>query len=139
MLRCDAAVCAGPLAELLNDGQAAPAIRVLAPAVLCVCMLSAIRGYTQGRGDMRPTAVSQIIESTGKLLVGLTAAWLLTRRAAAPNMCAAGAISGVTAGAAVSLLVLAVWLLRSHGGKKARTSRTAAGRSCVRCWRSASR
>ena len=109
---------AGPLAELLNDGQAAPAIRVLAPAVLCVCMLSAIRGYTQGRGDMRPTAVSQIIESTGKLLVGLTAAWLLTRRAAAPNMCAAGAISGVTAGAAVSLLVLAVWLLRSHGGQK---------------------
>ena len=93
---------AGPLAELLNDGQAAPAIR----------------GYTQGRGDMRPTAVSQIIESTGKLLVGLTAAWLLTRRAAAPNMCAAGAISGVTAGAAVSLLVLAVWLLRSHGGQK---------------------
>ena len=74
------------LAELLNDGQAAPAIRVLAPAVLCVCMLSAIRGYTQGRGDMRPTAVSQIIESTGKLLVGLTAAWLLTRRAAAPNV-----------------------------------------------------
>ena len=109
---------AGALAELLNDGQAAPAIRVLAPAVLCVCMLSAIRGYTQGRGDMRPTAVSQIIESAGKLLVGLTAAWLLTRRAAAPNMCAAGAISGVTAGAAVSLLVLAVWLLRSHGGQK---------------------
>ena len=67
---------AGPLAELLNDGQAAPAIRVLAPAVLCVCMLSAIRGYTQGRGDMRPTAVSQIIESTGKQLVGL-AVWLL--------------------------------------------------------------
>ena len=96
---------AEPLSELLNDGQAAPAIRVLAPAVLCVCMLSAIRGYTQGRGDMRPTAVSQIIESAGKLLVGLTAAWLLTRRAAAPNVCAAGAISGVTAGAAVSLLV----------------------------------
>ena len=109
---------AEPLSELLNDGQAAPAIRVLAPAVLCVCMLSAIRGYTQGRGDMRPTAVSQIIESAGKLLVGLTAAWLLTRRAAAPNVCAAGAISGVTAGAAVSLLVLAVWLLRTHRGQK---------------------
>ena len=103
---------AGALAELLNDGQAAPAIRVLAPAVLCVCMLSAIRGYTQGRGDMRPTAVSQIIESTGKLLVGLTAAWLLTRRC---GFCA------------------------PMGGKRARTSRTAAGRSCARCWRSASR
>lgn len=75
---------------------------------------------------MRPTAVSQTLNPTGKLLVGLTAA-ALTRRAAAPNMCAAGAISGVTAGAAVSLLVLAVWLLRSHGGQKGADIPTAAG------------
>ena len=105
---------AEPLAGILNDRQAAPAIRVLAPAVLCVCLLSAIRGYTQGRGDMRPTAVSQIIESACKLLVGLTAAWLLTRQGAAANECAAGAISGVTAGAAVSLTVLSAWLLRTR-------------------------
>ena len=71
---------AEPLAQLLNDSQAAPAIRVLAPAVFCVCMLSAIRGYTQGRGDMRPTAVSQIIESACKLVVGLTAAGAAGRR-----------------------------------------------------------
>ena len=109
---------AGPLAWLLNDSQAAPAIRVLAPAVFCVCMLSAIRGYTQGRGDMRPTAVSQVIESACKLLVGLTAAWLLTRRGAAPNECAAGAIFGVTVGAAIALMVLTVWLLRSHRGSR---------------------
>lgn len=109
---------AEPLAQLLNDSQAAPAIRVLAPAVFCVCMLSAIRGYTQGRGDMRPTAVSQIIESACKLVVGLTAAWLLVRQGAAPNECAAGAISGVTVGAAVGLLVLTVWLLRARRGER---------------------
>lgn len=102
------------LASALNDSQAAPSIRMLAPAVFCVCMLSSIRGYTQGQGNMLPTAVSQIIESTGKLLVGLTAAWLLVRQGAAPNECAAGAISGVTAGAGISLLVLTVWLLRTR-------------------------
>ena len=105
---------AEPLAELMNDSLAAPAIRVLAPAVLCVCLLSAIRGYTQGLGDMRPTAVSQIIESACKLVVGLTAAWLLTRHGAAPNESAAGAISGVAVGAVISLGVLSVWLLRLH-------------------------
>lgn len=103
-----------PLAALLHDSQAAPAIRMLAPAVFCVCLLSAIRGYTQGQGNMLPTAVSQIIESTGKLLVGLTAAWFLVRQGAAPNDCAAGAISGVTAGAGISLLVLALWLARTQ-------------------------
>lgn len=45
---------AGPLAELLNDGQAAPAIRVLAPAVLCVCMLSAHPGLYPGAGRYAP-------------------------------------------------------------------------------------
>ena len=112
-------VCAGimllgsrMLAGLLHDSLAAPAIRMLAPAVFCVCMLSAIRGYTQGQGNMLPTAVSQIIESACKLVVGLTAAWVLTQKGAASHVAAAGAISGVTVGAGISLLTLTVWLLR---------------------------
>ena len=88
---------AEPLVQLLNDSQAAPA---------------------HGRCDMRPTAVSQIIESACKLVVGLTAAWLLVRQGAAPNECAAGAISGVTVGAALGLLMLTVWLLRARRGER---------------------
>ena len=105
---------AEPLSRTLRDSQAAPAIRVLAPAVFCVCILSAIRGYTQGRGNMLPTAVSQIIESACKL----TVAWLLVRQGAEPGRCAAGAISGVTVGAATGLAVLTVWLLRSRSGQR---------------------
>ena len=109
---------AEPLSRALRDSQAAPAIRVLAPAVFCVCILSAIRGYTQGRGNMLPTAVSQIIESACKLTVGLTVAWLLVRQGAQPGQCAAGAISGVTVGAATGLAVLTLWLLRSRSGQR---------------------
>ncbi len=109
---------AKPLSRALRDSQAALAIRVLAPAVFCVCILSAIRGYTQGRGNMLPTAVSQIIESACKLTVGLTVAWLLVRQGAEPGRCAAGAISGVTVGAATGLAVLTVWLLRSRSGQR---------------------
>ena len=52
---------AGDLAGWMHNTQAENAIRVLSPAVLCVCLVSVIRGYTQGLGDMRPTAASEII------------------------------------------------------------------------------
>ena len=52
-------------------------------AVLFVCLTSAIRGYTQGLGDMTPTAVSQMTESAGKLVIGLALCLLLLRRGAA--------------------------------------------------------
>ena len=70
---CSAVMCLFPqvLSGLLHDSLAAPAIRVLGPAVLFVCLTSAIRGYTQGLGDMTPTAVSQMTESAGKLVIGL--------------------------------------------------------------------
>ena len=106
------------LAAVLHDTLAAAAIRALAPSVLCVCLVSAIRGYTQGQGNMKPTAASQIIESASKLVVGLTLAWLLLRWGRPSHEAAAGAIAGVAVGAALSLLVLGLYMLRqprSHG------------------------
>ena len=94
------------LAGLLHDPLAAAGIRILAPSVGCICVMSAIRGYTQGLGDMLPTAVSQIIESAAKLTVGLTACVLLLKRGAAAETAAAGAILGVTAGAVLGLCYL---------------------------------
>ena len=42
------------LARFLNNSLAAPAVRALAPAVFCVCLLACMRGYTQGQGNMAP-------------------------------------------------------------------------------------
>ena len=111
---CSAVMCLFPqvLSGLLHDSLAAPAIRILGPAVLFVCLTSAIRGYTQGLGDMTPTAVSQMTESAGKLVIGLALCLLLLHRGADASLCAAGAIAGVTAGSLLSLTVLAVFLLR---------------------------
>ena len=104
---------AGDLAGWMHNTQAENAIRVLSPAVLCVCLVSVIRGYTQGLGDMRPTAASEIIESGSKLVVGLGLAWWLLRQGYPSHIAAAGAIAGVTAGVALSLLALSAWML-SH-------------------------
>ena len=107
------------MAQALHDPLAAAAIAVLAPSVLCVCLTSAIRGYTQGLGSMTPTAVSQIIESACKLMVGLGLCYVLLRRGASPEIGAAGAIAGVTCGTVLGLLYL-LWSLRrcprQHGG-----------------------
>ena len=81
------------LAQLLRDSKAALAIMALAPSVLCVCLIAAIRGYTQGQGNMKPTAASQIIESLCKLVIGLTLAWLLLGKGYASEFAAAGAIA----------------------------------------------
>lgn len=91
------------LAGLMNDDQAAPGIRALAPAVICVGCLSAFRGYAQGHGNMTPTAISQIIEALCKLVVGLGLAYWLVKAGADQSHAAAGAITGVTVGTIVAL------------------------------------
>lgn len=94
------------LAGMMNDGQAAPGIRALAPAVICVGCLSAFRGYAQGNGRMTPTAVSQIIEALCKLTVGLALAYFLVKAGQDAGHAAAGAIVGVTVGTAVALVYM---------------------------------
>ena len=101
------------IAGALNDSLACCSIRVLAPAVFFVCIIGCCRGYTQGLGDMVPTAVSQILEAVFKLAVGLTLAWYVLHRLGQPvEIGAAAAIFGVTVGSAAAMLFCVLRLLR---------------------------
>lgn len=86
------------LAALVRDPAAAEPIRALAPALLLMCLCSAVRGYTQGLGEMRSTAVSQILESLGKLAVGLALCRLALVRGRGLTRAVSGALWGVSAG-----------------------------------------
>ncbi|MEG1658068.1 MAG: polysaccharide biosynthesis protein [Oscillibacter sp.] len=102
---------------VMHNQGAYGAIRALAPAVFCVCLLACMRGYTQGQGDMKPTAVSQILEALCKLGVGLPLAWYFIRLYQgqgdrAMEHAASGAIFGVTVGTVLSMLFLIFYLLR---------------------------
>ncbi|HIW73560.1 MAG TPA: polysaccharide biosynthesis protein [Firmicutes bacterium] len=44
---------------------------MMAPSILFCCMVSAYRGVYEGSRNMYPTAISQILEAVGKLIVGL--------------------------------------------------------------------
>ena len=52
-------------AAFLRNEDATRPIQALAPAVFCVCLLACMRGYTQGQGNMTPTAISQVLENAG--------------------------------------------------------------------------
>ena len=100
------------IAGMLHNESAYFAIKALAPAVFCVCLLACMRGYTQGQGNMTPTAVSQILEALCKLGLGLALAWYFLKLGMGLDIAAAGAILGVTAGTFLSLLYLIFYLLR---------------------------
>ena len=113
---------AQPLANLQGDGMAVRAVQAIAPACFFVCVLSTFRGYAQGHSNMVPTAVSQIIEALGKLIIGLGLAWYFVRAGAPSSDSAAGAIFGVTAGAAICLIYLIVDFIRRWNRESGRSS-----------------
>ncbi len=98
------------LANFQENPMAAQAIQALAPAVFCVCLLACMRGYTQGQGNMTPTAVSQVLEALCKLGIGLPLASYVISVGMGLEYGAAGAIFGVTVGTVLSMLFLVVYL-----------------------------
>lgn len=62
-----------PLCKAVSgDIAAVPAVISIAPSVLAGCLVSVYRGCAEGRRDMYPTAVSQVIEGAAKLIFGLS-------------------------------------------------------------------
>lgn len=62
---------------LLKTPYSVFALRVLAPVLLVVAVLGALRGFFQGLGTMMPSAVSQIIEQLVNAIVSVWAAYVL--------------------------------------------------------------
>lgn len=107
-------VLAGPLAQhAISNPKAVYCIIALAPSVLCVCIMSAFRGYFQGHFNMVPTGVSQIIEAGSKLLVGLALAVFFMKKFG-EYFGSVGAIIGVSFGSVVALLFIIVLYFRQR-------------------------
>ena len=106
-------------AVYLENPDAGPSVRAMAPAILLVCVVSAYRGYCQGNGNMLPTTVDEVLEVLFKVLSGLVLAVLVMRRyrgtPLALPMGSAGAIFGVSIGSAVSLLYMVIYKHRHYG------------------------
>jgi len=84
------------------------AIRVIAPTILFICIVSAIRGYFQGHQEMLTTGISQLIEALMKLVIGYGAAYYAMQKGYPLYIVAAYAISGVTIGVVLSCIFLTI-------------------------------
>ena len=84
--------------------EVAPALRVLAPTVFVCAVMGVFRGYTQGLGNMTPTAFSQVVEQIINAIVSVVAAAILISKGAAYG--AAGGTMGTLMGAVASLVFL---------------------------------
>ena len=89
---------ADTFAGWIQSPDARLAVMAIAPSVLMVSILSVFRGYYQGRSNMVPTAVSQVIEAMGKLFAGLGLAWYAMQRGMEAPAVAAMTVLGVTLG-----------------------------------------
>lgn len=66
----------GAFSAWVNESETTLGFAMIAPSVLIVCVMSAFRGFLQGQQDMKPTAMSQLIEQVGKVAISLPLAAL---------------------------------------------------------------
>ncbi len=114
-------VFADKLAAFLGNQDSALGIRVIAPGVFFVSLVSAYRGYFQGKQNMYPTAGSEVVEASAKLIIGIVAAMVFMNMAknipgtssgfsshSRTMYSATGAIFGVTSGTFLALVLMLI-------------------------------
>lgn len=101
------ALLAQPLATAMGDPAAAPGFVALAPSLFFVCLISSYRGFFQGAQNMTPTAVSQMIETVGKVVLGFVLVRIM-----APHGLIWGAVAAILGVTIAELCALAFMWLR---------------------------
>ncbi len=114
---------------------------VLSPTILLGCLESIYRGYFEGTRNMTPTAVSEIIEAAGKMILGLIIAYFVMSTGLSSykstgtifgltfsnekeamysllSLSVAGAITGIVLGTFVAFLYLFIRYKRNSGVSK---------------------
>lgn len=108
-------VFSGPFAARTGDAETALGYVVIAPCILLVSLMAAFRGYMQGRSQMTPTAISQLIEQVAKLAFSYPLA-MLGMRSQGIVYAAVGALAGITIGELLALLyMMVVYAFRRKG------------------------
>ena len=102
----------GSLARQRNTPEIYIGFIALAPSILIVSVMSAFRGYLQGHRNMTPTAISQIIEQAGKLVVSMPLTYLGARRSLVHA--AAGTLVGISISEFLALCYVYVMYLREQ-------------------------
>lgn len=104
-----------PLAAVQGEPAVALCCKIMSPSVFFVSVLSVVRGYFQGKGNMYPTAVTEVSEQVIKVAFGV----MLARYYRADTVAAvSAAILAVTLSEIISAsFALCLYLNRTRGAK----------------------
>ena len=97
-----------PFASFLGNSKSFYSILAISPTLFFICAVSAFRGYFQGKSRMMPTAVSQLIEASGKLILGILFASIALYAGLSVEATAACAVLGLFLGSVASAAYLLV-------------------------------
>ncbi|HAT53696.1 MAG TPA: sugar transporter [Lactobacillus sp.] len=93
------------IAVAMGDRGLTPLIQVVAGMALFMPALAVGRGYAQGLFDMRPTAISQVLEQVIRVAIIIVVAWLAASQHWLVYRMGAWAMSGALFGAVAALAV----------------------------------
>lgn len=99
-------IFAGPLSRAIGFEQSKLSIMALAPTIFFTSIVSSYRGYFQGRGNMTPTAKSQILEQIVNTIFTLVFAAMFMKYGVEAG--SAGGTLGTSLGAFVAAIYLIV-------------------------------
>jgi stage V sporulation protein B len=103
---------AKPITRISKSEEAFLGVVALAPAIFITSVMSAYRGYFQGRGNMTPTAISQVAEQIINTIFTLIFAALLIGKGV--ELGVVGATVGTTLGALVACIYLIIVYKRDN-------------------------
>lgn len=98
-----------PLAAIQGEGAIRLCCVMLCPSVFFVSLLSIVRGYFQGKGNMYPTAVTEVSEQVIKVALGCALAYVFRKNL---SLAVASTLFAVTVSEAVSTLTALLWYLK---------------------------
>jgi O-antigen/teichoic acid export membrane protein len=108
---------ANHIAIWMNDEKLAILLRVVSIVFLLFPFAAILRGYYQGKGDMVPTALSQVGEQLIRAFTILFSAYVLTKLGYSLYLIGGGAMFGSITGSMVSAVILFtfLWIRKEWG------------------------
>ncbi|RSD24495.1 putative polysaccharide biosynthesis protein [Mesobacillus subterraneus] len=104
------------IAAQIGDPELSLLFKVVSIPFLLFPVTSVFRGYFQGKGNMVPTAVSQVSEQFVRVATILTLAAVIVQQGHSLYAAGAGAVFGSVTGGLVSILILGFFYLKNGAG-----------------------
>ena len=107
---------AGAIAGFYRNPGSEASMKAISLALLFTPLVASMRGYYQGRQNMIPTGITEVIEQMVRVASGLTLAYMFYRTSLVNA--AAGATFGASAGIMAAFLAMMVINARDKGKRK---------------------